>query len=117
MALTMLDELEAVDDVALVAAEKQSTTLECRLLCKLLLIEFRTEGNATTYDAAGFSRNGRSQSFQVQTRVRLADVRSEWAAILGLGVIGESIVEVVVPLRVCSEGRIILQGGKINRST
>ena len=109
----MLNELETIGDVALVAPEQQPTALERGLLLDLLLVELRAKGNPAAKDAATLIRDGRSKTFQVETGVGLANVSRERAAILSMQIIREAIVEVVVPLRVLAESGVILQRSEV----
>ena len=88
----MLNELETIGDIALVAPEQQPTALERGLLLDLLLVELGTEGNSTAKDTATLIRDRRSKAFQVETRVGLANVGRERAAILSMHVIRETIL-------------------------
>ena len=112
-----MDKLEAVHNIALVAAEEETTPLQSSLLLQLLTVKLRTEGNTTANDATGLSGDWRVETFQVKARIGLAHMSREWAAILSLRVLWEVVSEVVVPLRVRAESRIILQWSKIQRRT
>lgn len=116
MRLTNLHELETIGNIALVATEEQTAILERLLLCDLVLIEFGTERDSTTNDATSLGRDGRVQAFQIETWIGLANMRGEWATILSLCVIRETIVEVVVPLRIGTESRVVLKWSKVDRS-
>lgn len=77
--------------------------------------DFRPKWNSTTDDMPTLC--GETERLKICTRVRLACVPCKWAAILGLGVVGEVVLEVVVPKGITTCLRIVVQGEEVNRST
>ena len=97
----MLNELEAILNVARIASEKKSASLDRFVPGSFGCGDFRSELDAATDDTARFSGNGaywRRQVLEVGSGVGLAGMCCEGASVLRLGIVRESVTEVVVKL-------------------
>jgi len=116
--LTVLDELEAVGDVARVGCEEETALLLRFARGGFRFGDFGPELDAPTDDAAIFRwdrwRWG-MRVFEVGSGVGLADVGCEWAASLGLLVVGEDVAEVVVLESVFAEVVVVPDWSEIDR--
>jgi len=116
--LTVLDELEAVGDVDRVGCEEETALFLGLARGGFLFGDFGAELDAPADDAAAFRwdrwRRG-MRVFEVGSGVGLADVGGEWAASLGLLVVGEDVAEVVVLESVFAEVGVVADWSEIDR--
>ena len=75
--LTLLDEFEAIRDIALVGNKEQSAVMSRLPLRRFVFRNFGTKGNTATDNTAGLSRD--VFGFEISPRVCLPDMRGEWA--------------------------------------
>lgn len=108
----MLDELKAVLDVALVADEQETASVNRFLRGGLSRADFAPEWNAASHDATVLSCRGAKGLLEVVARVGFARVCRKGTACLGAEVVGvfEVVFEVVVAERVCPERGIVFGG-------
>jgi len=92
---TLLMELEAVANAALVSSEQKTTAVLSFTRSFFFFGNFRSELHAPAHDPPVFDWNRWDASLQIVPWVCLPDMGSEWAAQLGVRLTLES--EVVVP--------------------
>lgn len=102
----MLDELESIDNVALICS-KEKTTSEDRLSgCMFSWGDFRTKLDTATDDTTVLNRCG--NSFEIRTWVGLPSMRCERASVLRRWIAREGVLEVVILIRVLRDGKVVL---------
>jgi len=82
---TMLEELEAVNDAALVSSKQKTTTMLGLSRSSFFLGDFRSELYTSAHDPPAFNLGrfvtvGRRRSLEIIPRVSLANMGSEWAS-------------------------------------
>ena len=81
----MLEELETVDDAALVSSKQKTTTMLGLFRSGFFLGDFRSELYTSAHDPPAFNLGrfatvGRRRSLEIIPRVSLANTGSEWAS-------------------------------------
>ena len=92
----MLNELEAILDVALVCREEETACVKSLSSGIFSWSDFLSKLNTTTNNTTCFRRDTKRRVFEVGSRISLACMRCERASILCLRIVRESIAEVVV---------------------
>ena len=113
MPLTFLGELEAISDVALVCYEQEATLKMGCFRGSFNGGDLRPERNTRPNDTMDFGR-ARTKAFKVTSGIGLAGVCCERAPVLGLLVIGKSVLEVVIAEGIFRKGRVIFQWNNID---
>lgn len=134
--LTLLKELEAIHQAALVSGENQSTAMLCPIGPVLIQCHFGTKLDSSTHDTPELNGDGRNRgwrNFKIIPWVRLSDMGGEWATKLRIDLASEE--EIVVsdqhrkcvlfftkglidlPLGISCKNRVILERRKINGGT
>lgn len=110
MQRTLLDELEAIGNVALVAYKEQPTRVSSLFGSLLFGSDFASELNAAAYDTPTMAEIGVGN---VCSRTRLACVSRERASVLGCLIVGvfEIVEESIISFLIGSQGRIVLEWG------
>ena len=110
----MLDELEAVDNVALVCCEEETTSVD-RLAGRMLgRRNFGAELDTATDDTVVVGVNRGFQIFEIGSRVCLSGMRREGASVLCGWIVGEVVTEIVVLFRVMRDDKVVFCGGEID---
>lgn len=114
---TFLDELEPINDVALIGHEDEPTFGRRLAGCGFRCCDFRSKLDASTDDTTILRRISTEVILEIGAGVSLTRMCSEGASILCILVIGEIIAEVVVLGRVGSDGRVIFSRCDVDRGT
>lgn len=110
-----MNELEPIPDVTLIRYKQQATVLSRLRIRSFVRGNFRAERDTAANDALGLG--GESMCLEVPSRVRLSQMRREGAALLGLLVVGESVIEVAVPVGVGAESIVVSCGSDVDGCT
>ena len=111
--LTLLDEVEAVVQIALEAGKQESALLFGLIVVTLMIGDFGSELDPATKDAVLVDV---ALTAKVVAGVGLAGMSGEWAASL-THVVREGELEVVVPVGILAQFRVVLEGGDVDGST
>ena len=110
----MLDELEAVGNVALVCGEEETTSVD-RLAGRMLgRCNFGAELDAAPDDTVVVDVCTDWRVFEIRSRVCLSSMRREGASVLCFWIVGEGVTEIVVLFRVIRDSKVVFCGGEID---
>lgn len=116
-----MDELEPIDNVALVCCKEEATSLDSLARGGLSCGDFWTELDTATNDASVVSGYGGGEVFEVGSRIGLPGVRCEGASVLRIvlrfRVARKGIAEIVITGCILPEDRIVLGWRDINGSS
>ena len=110
----MLNELEPVDDVALVCSEEEATSVDRLPRCVFSWSDFGAKLDAATNDTAVLGGGWFGEIFEIRAGVSLPCMRGEGASVLRRWVIREGVAEVVVLFLVIRNGEVILKWREID---
>ena len=110
----MLEELEPVDEVALVCSEEEAASVDRLPRCMFSWSDFRAKLDTTTNDTAVLGGGFYWRIFEIRSRVSLPGMRGEGASVLRRWVIREGVAEVVILLFVIRNGKVIFEGCEID---
>ena len=101
MTLTLLEELESIDEAGLITSEEKSSTMHRLSRLLLCFCQLRAKLNPASHNSTGFDRKrnldpGR-KNFKVVSRVGFPDVRSKWTTQRGGSLTRKC--EVIVPVQ------------------
>ena len=111
----MLDELEAIHNVALVGGEKKATAVDRLPRGTLRWSDFWAELDTATKNTASLGRYRFWLVFQIRSRVGLPSMRCKGASVLCCLITGEGVTEVVVSFLVLRDGKIVMRWCEIDR--
>ena len=109
----MLDELESIDNVALVCGEQKTTSVD-RLPRRMLgQGNFRPELDTAPNDTTALG-GYLEIIFEIRSRVGLSSMRCEGASVLCCCIVGKGVTEIVVLFLVLRDSKIVFYGGEID---
>lgn len=115
-ALTLLDELKPIFNVALVTHEKEASIFNGSIFLHLLIRNLGPILDASTDDTTGC---GSAKSRKIASRVRFANMCCERASVLAALIVRilEGIGEIVVPGRIWTKNGIVSERCDVERSS
>ena len=112
--LTVLDELESVDDVALVCGEKETAAVDCLAGRVLGRGDFGAELDAAADDTAVRGGCFDWWVFEIGSGVGLTGMCCERASVLGCLIVREVVTEIVVLFLVTRDSIVVSCGCEID---
>ena len=110
----MLDELEAIFNVALVCGKKKTTSVD-RLPQRVLgRGNFGAELNTAPNDTTVLGGCTDWWIFEIRSRVGLSSMRCEGASVLSRWIVGKVVTEMVVSFLVMRDSKVVFEGGEID---